>query len=165
MSLITVSQLKEICPVHNNVANEKLEAPILLFQETAIRDVLGTKLYDHLIANTSSTTPPYSTLISNYIKAALAWGAFSISFYELHYQFSQNGINVHRTENTEPVDAGTLKVIAEDYKGKAQFYLDRLIAHLKAKYTLYPKYTEATTDCEDRIPDIEVGVTGGLFLD
>lgn len=163
--LITVAQIKAIAPVHQNVEDSKLVPPITFYQETEIKSALGSKLYDDVVAHPAQTTPAdYVALIADYIKPALIWGAFSHGFYELHYQFSQKGIMVSKDQFSEPVEPGVLKQIQEDYKGKAQYYMNRLIDHLKAKASQYPKYSESPTDCEDKMPKKDVPTTGGLFI-
>lgn len=161
--IITAEYLKSICPIHQNVENSKLDPAIMLAQETAIIDVLGTALYNDVIANPSATN---NVALLVYLKPALAWTAFCESFYELHYKFSQKGIVKHTGTNEESVDHATLKSIQQEYKGKADFYLQRLTNYLIANAsTTFPLYLSPGNSFDTVHPSTDSNVSGGLFLD
>ena len=162
MSLITVETLKELCPIQENVESGKLQPAIDRVQETTIYDALGKALYDDVVASPGGSDN--AALIATYIKPALAWAAFTDAFYELHYRFSQQGVQVSRGDQYEAVSSGVLKGLQEDYKGKAQYYVNRLIKHLcdDATTSYLPLYL--TGDSDD-LGKKEIEMTGGMFLE
>lgn len=162
--LISEAYLKDATVVNENVDVKVIRSNIKLAQDLYIRPALGTRLYDQLLTEVqgNTLTAANDTLLTDYVKPALK---FFVQFElgrDLVFKWMNKGIASKNSDNAVSVDLETLKQIREEYKDKAENYLQDLILFIKANVTDYPLYT-ANTEIDEKQP-IGNGYTSPIYL-
>lgn len=166
--LISPNIVFEDSQVQSNVDPKLLRNTILDIQRLVVLDLLGTNLYNDLLAkiqidNTLVTFPDYKKLLDEYITPVFIKNIEGELAYELNYKFFNKSVGTQNADNLEPADLSELKVITDRAFNKAAKYATKLTAYLVANPTLYPKYLEIVGGVDTVIPTID-SYTNGLYL-
>src|SRR5210317_1075018 len=142
---ISTQYLRDNSPINENVDPKLLKAAIKEAQEIYIRDVIGSGIYDELQdqAYNGTLTADNTTLLDSYIAPCLKYYTLVESMMPLTFKFLNKTVASRNSENATPVTTDELTMIEKRYRDKAEYYADRLRAHLKEypeKYPLYLNY-------------------------
>lgn len=146
--------------LNGNVDRDEFLQFVEIAQDTHIKNFLGSDLFnkinDDIVASTLAS--PYTTLVSNYVKAMtihwamveyLPWAAYSVD---------NRGVFKHVSENGETVSKEEVDFLIEKQRGIAQGYTDDFIRYMIYNQSSYPEYTSNSN--EDKHPDTDVNLTG-----
>jgi hypothetical protein len=167
--LISEGKLKSYTSINKNVDMDVLKAEIQIAQDIDLQTILGTKFYNHLLSQVSSTGNTFNadetTLVNDYIQPYLIQQAFYQSLNSIAFRQMNRGVVTGEMENATSVDIDTLKYLRSVQKQRADFYMTRLQDYLLIGYgqNRFPDYlTQSTID--GMIPDRSQKYNNGIFL-
>ena len=156
--LISETKLKQYTNINKNVDMDVLRAEIQIAQDTELQPLLGTKFYEHLLDQVSSTgntfTNDEETLVTSYIQPFLIQVSYFNSIPHLHYRTMNRSIVEGQMESASPVDLETMKYLRTVQKQRSDFYKMRLQDYLITGrgQNLFPDYLSTST-IDGMIPD------------
>jgi hypothetical protein len=167
--LISELKLKNFTNINKNVDMDVLKAEVQVAQDIDLQTILGTKFYNHLCSQVSSTGNTFNndekTLVDNYIQPFLIQQAYFQCIPHLMYRTMNRGIVEGIMENATSVDIETMKYLRTIQKQRADFYMTRLQDYLLIGYgqNRFPDYlTQSSID--GMIPDRSQKYNNGIFL-
>lgn len=162
---ISEQYLKDSSYIDENVDIKLLRNSILETQEMRIRGIIGTALYDELAtqitANTKTTLN--NTLLDSYIKPALKYWVLLDSALILTFKVMNKSIVKRTAENTETINITDLDRLMDFFKGRAEYYSERITKYLIENENSYPLYTDAGNGVDTEYPKMN-NYTQGLYL-
>lgn len=163
---ITEKQLKDASLINENVSMVKLRPMVIMCQEMHIQPIIGSDLYKELqtqiIGNT--LTQENEDLLSDYIQPCLQmWVQME---FPMAFGFQLRNKNVERgtDQNSTQASVGELQRLIDYYKGKAEWYAERITRFILANLNDYPAYQTPTSDIDTIYPNRR-NYTSGLVLD
>lgn len=167
--LISETKLKAFTNINKNVDMDVLKAEIQISQDIDLQTILGTKFYNHLLSQVTSTGNTFNadetTLVNDYIAPYLIQQAYFSAIPHIHYRTMNRGIVEGTMENATSVDFETMKYLRTIQKQRADFYMTRLQDYLLIGrgQNKFPQYvTQSTID--GMIPDRSQKYNNGIFL-
>jgi hypothetical protein len=167
--LISEVKLKAFTNINKNVDIDVLKAEIQIAQDIDLQTILGTKFYDHLLNQVSSTGNTFNndekTLVDDYIQPFLIQQAYFQAMPNLQFRTMNRGIVEGQMENATSVDLDTFKYLRNIQKSRADFYMNRLMDYLLIGkgQNKFPQYTTQST-IDGMIPDRTQKYNPGIFL-
>lgn len=143
--LIQPKDIIAFTPIEN-VADDRLIPMIALAQEKYIRNDLGKRLYDEIIAGLTANTETANNRILrvDYIKPALIWLAL-VEFVQYNrFRIDDKGSYIVSAENSSAMDDKQTQKYIREVRINAQTYVEQLIDYLCYNSTLYPNYYRTT---------------------
>ena len=111
-----------------------LKAEVQIAQDIHLQTLLGTKFYDHLLSQVSSTGNTFNanelTLVNDYISPYLIQKAYAEAIPHLHYRTMNRAIVQGEMESATAVDTDTMKYLRSIQNQRADFYMTRLQDYL-----------------------------------
>lgn len=167
--LISEVKLKNFTNINKNVDMDVLKAEVQIAQDIDLQTVIGTKFYEHLMSQVSSTGNTFNAdekkLIDDYIAPFLIQTAYFNAIPQIHYRTMNRGIVQGQMENATSVDIETMKYLRSIQKQRADFYLTRLQDYLLIGkgQNKFPDYlTQSSID--GMIPDRTTKYNNGIYL-
>jgi hypothetical protein len=160
---ISVDTIKDRTGLHNNVDEKLVNPEILASQDMYILPALGSALYDRLQTgiqlNNLSVTE--TSLLDTYITPTLVYYVMSELPMGLSYQFYNKGMIRKSGEGQENPSAAEMIDVADRYKGRAEFYKQRLVKYLKQESgnNTFPLYNNPGSGVDTIVPDNEAYTT------
>jgi len=155
--------LKERTVVSAHVDTKLLNQAIWDVQERVMQPILGTTLYNRLVAgiDAEDLTAEETTLLEDYLTNAMLFYVIAELPYMLGYKFHNKNVLKKTAENAEAASMSELADVMKYYMNKAEFYEQRAIVFLKEQYKLgiFPEYAE----CYDMPPN-QSGYRCGIVL-
>ena len=167
--LISEVKLKNFTNINKNCDTDVLKAEVQIAQDIDLQTILGTKFYNHLLSQVSSTGNTFNanetTLVNDYIQPFLIQQAYFQSIPHLAYRTMNRGIVDGVMENATSVDIGTMQYLRNIQKQRADFYMTRLQDYLLIGkgQNLFPDYTSQSTR-DGMIPDRSQKYNNGIYL-
>jgi hypothetical protein len=167
--LISEVRLKNFTNINKNVDMDVLKAEIQIAQDIDLQTILGTKFYNHLLSQVSSTGNTFNaaetTLVNEYIQPFLTQQAYFQCIPQLMYRTMNRGIVEGTMENAASVDIETMKYLRTIQKQRADFYMTRLQDYLLIGrgQNQFPDYVSQST-IDGMIPDRSQKYNNGIFL-
>lgn len=167
--LISEIKLKNFTNINKNVDMDVLKAEVQIAQDIDLQTLLGTKFYNHLLSQVSSTgntfTPAETTLVNDYIQPFLLQQSYFQAIPHLMYRTMNNGITQGTMENATSVDIGTMQYLRNIQKQRADFYMTRLQDYLLIGKgsNVFPDYVSQSTR-DGMIPDRSQKYNNGIYL-
>lgn len=154
---ISVNDIKQRTGLTANV-EEKLVLPeIYTAQDMYILPALGTALYERLLAGivANNLSNVEQLLIDTYITPSLVFYVMAELPMGLSYQFYNKGVIRKTDANASEPSAQELIEVSDKYRGRAEFYKDRLVRYLKEESgkNTYPQYNTPGDRYDTVIPD------------
>jgi hypothetical protein len=146
-----------------------LKAEIQIAQDIDLQTILGTKFYNHLLAQVSATGNTFNAdeliLVNDYIAPFLIQTSYFNAIPHIHYRTMNRGIVEGTMENATSVDIETMKYLRTIQKQRADFYMTRLMDYLLIGkgQNKFPDYTSQST-IDGMIPDRTQKYNNGIFL-
>ena len=124
---ITPQELSETTIIGGNVDIDKYTMNIENVQETVIEPLLGTELYDKIIADITgaSLTGDYLTLFNDYIKPITKNEACSEYVTVSGFTIANGGAFKHAPENAEIMDKDEKALVSTIYSSRADMHTQR----------------------------------------
>ena len=167
--LISEIKLKNFTNINKNVDMDVLKAEIQIAQDIDLQTILGTKFYEHLLSQVSSTGNTFNSdetkLVNDYIQPFLIQQAYFQAMPNLQFRTMNRGIVEGQMENATSVDIETFKYLRNIQKSRADFYMTRLQDYLLIGKgaNKFPDYVSQSTK-DGMIPDRSQKYNAGIFL-
>lgn len=164
--LIKNDQLTNGSPLGGNIDVDKYGFVILETQVFVIEPILGTKLYNKIVADFEADTilGVYETLLLKYIQPIIisTVSAEYISMAGIHV--ANAGLYKYNPENTESVSSKEREFLAQKQRAKADIYIERLQRFLFDGANDIEEYDAAQDNNFDVKPDRDLNTYGGWRL-
>jgi len=145
--IITTSEVKTLAVVNSNLDTAYIDQYILMTQRKYIRPFLGTDYYDEILDqldDTSTLTADNSTLITSYIKPALAHYVVYESLPQVRNQIAKGGVFNNLSETSDIASGQDYGRLRDDYLIKAETFIKEIDLYIKDQQdvdgTKYPLY-------------------------
>jgi hypothetical protein len=141
--LVSDIMIKDRTTIHGNIDPKLIYPHIKLAQDKFIEPLLGTALFDKMLADivANTVTGEYKTLLDRYIVDTLMYYVLAELPVPLSFQFWNKGVVRKQGEDTETPTMEELVSIANTYKNNAEFYAGRLTKYLRQNApTKFPEY-------------------------
>ena len=147
--------VKENTVLHYNVDDGYLKPLIDSIQNTFIRPILGSALFDEILnqIKTNTVTALNETLIKEYMRDALKWEVCHKYTRIGTYKLRNKGAGTHSGDGFNPLDESELVVAKNIYKDNADFYRRKLKLYLKQNENSYPLYKTPPSGVDVVYPD------------
>lgn len=145
-SFISEQYIKDNSVINANVDPALLRPTIRDAQETYILPILGTNLYNTLMAMVSGAptvtlTGNYGVLLHDYVQPCLLWYTIAESTIPIAYRITNKDIVRKTSPNSTPGDLNEVLNVKDWAFNKAQLRADRLVKYLmQYASTLYSEY-------------------------
>jgi hypothetical protein len=158
---IQPSEITQTTVLGGNVDIDKYQFCIYDTQITFIEPLLGTELYDKIIADVTATTiaGDYLTLYNEYVKPITKNEALAKYIEVSSYMLDNGGLFKHQPDNAEIVDKDEAQFLAGKYHAIAQMYVQRF-----EKWICKNPLTEYKTSQDDVNASKYMKATGGLYF-
>lgn len=137
--------LKDHTALDENIDMKKIRPTIYQCQLQYIEALLGTQLYDDLIAKGIAGTLAGDDLIlvNNYIADCLTyWCMYELQI-PLLFNFRNKSTATNNSEWSSPISTKELDRIESRFKHKAEYFGRKVELYLLANATLYPLYMKS----------------------
>lgn len=166
--MLSVDVLKDRTAIHDNIDEKQIYPEIKMAQDMYILPILGTALFNKIIDDidtTGTTTGSYKTLLDDYILDTLMYFVLSALPEALSFQFWNKGVVRKQGDSTELPSMSELLDLSNRYKGKAEWYAERLTLYLKqtATSSVLPEYLSPGSQIDTIIPE-NSGFTMPIYL-
>jgi len=164
--LITAQEIREATPMGGNVDSDKFINFIDDVQVFKLEPILGTKLYDKIVADFVADTLAglYLQMFNDYIKPVLWHGVFAEYVKLGSFIVGNGGTYRHVAQDAELASAEDLGYLAKSAQSKADSYGDRLIRFLCDQKNNIPEYTYAQDNNYDIEPKNALQTISGWHL-
>ena len=151
--LITTQDIPKFTALNGNTDVDKFVQFALIAQDIHIQNYTGTNLLDKILADITAGTlaGDYLNLVNNHLKKMLIHFAMVEYLPFAAYTIANKGVYKHGTENGETVEKNEVDYLVEKERQIAQHYTDRFIDYMCNNSSLFPEYSNNTSD--DMNPD------------
>lgn len=165
--LISQSEVKASSHIDENVDDKILAVAIQYAQEEYTKAILGTALYDEIVAQiiAGTLTASNTTLRNSYIKKALLWWVIYEATDELHTKYTNKSVMQKKSDNSEPVDLNTILALKSKYRNRAERMDQKTIDYLRENSTTFPLYGSPGTGSDTIHPKSSTYNTGWYLGD
>ena len=163
--LITADYYKRNSVVNLNVDENMIHPQIIKAQNLNIERVLGTNLFDALLAEVESgtVTARMVTLLEDYIQPALVeWVTYAGLLY-FNYKITNKAVVKKSSDNSEASDLNEINFLRSDIRDDAEYLTDRLVKFLCSNEATYPEYSTGNSEDDDIHPS-KKSFFGGIYL-
>jgi hypothetical protein len=167
--LISETKLKSFTNINKNVDMDLLKAEIKIAQDIDLQTALGTKFYNHLCNQVTSSGNTFNanelTLVNDYIAPFLIHAAYHTAIPHIHYRTMNRGIMEGEAESARGVDIETIKYLRNVQRQRADFYQQRMLDWLMtgAGQNLFPDWNN-TSSYDGMVPDKTAKYNAGIVL-
>lgn len=163
--LILPSVVKDRMSLHTNVDDKLIWPEIKAAQDMRIRPLLGSVLFDKMMADITAGTlaGEYLKIMDNYIVDAICNYVMAELPEGLNYQFWNKGVATKTTDNSTAPSMSEMYSIVSKYKKRAEHYANSCRLYVVQNLKLFPEYY-ATGGVDKVTPDRAV-YTSPIYLD
>ena len=124
---ITPLELTQNTIISGNVDVDKYAYVTAWAQVTCIEPMLGTELYDYIVAGATADTLTglYLELYTEFVKPVTKLMAASKYIHQSPYTLDNGGFYKHTSANAETVEKDEVEMISNDYASFGQVYIQR----------------------------------------
>ena len=157
---ITPDELAKTTILGGNVDRDKYTFSILNVQITVIERLLGTYLYNKIVADIENNTLTglYATLYNDYVKPITKYESCAEYIEVASFMLNNGGLFRHTADNSETVSKDDTYNLSQKYHGLAQMYVERFEKWI-CKNPL-PEYKI----CQDEVNAGKIKNTSGWYL-
>lgn len=162
--LITDVDLTKGSPMGGNIDIDKYRSVIKETQVFVIEPILGTKLYDKILADFDADTlaGDYLELHEEYIKPIIINHVAGEYITIAGFSVDNAGIFRRNPQDTQPATKEEIDFLSNKQKAKADVYIERMQRYLCDKDIA--EYTAPQDENYDQKPDHDLTTFGGLRL-
>lgn len=141
--LISQQYLKDQSLISDNVDFKIITPVIRVVQEVDIQQLLGTNLYNKIIADVVANTLAgvYKTLVDDYVLPAMVYYIQARIPYALHVRFVNKGLVTKTGQDSQPVSENMFNKVIDEYKNTAQALGEIMVNHIKGNLSSFPQYS------------------------
>ena len=148
--LISEQKIKSFSQINKLVDSDLLKSEIQVAQDTQLQGILGSRFYNHLLDQVSSTGNTFNadetTLVNDYIQPFLIQESYYQSIPSLHIRTLNRGLEIGTSEFGNGVDVETMKYMRSIQKQRSDFYKMRLQDYLitgrgQGRFPQYDQYS------------------------
>ena len=165
--LITSQEIRLNTPMGGTVDSDKFINFINDVQVMVLEPVLGTKLYDKILADFEADTLEglYLQMFTDYIKPVL-WHSVFAEYVKIGSIIVGNGgMYKHVAQDAEAATMDDINYVAKNAQSKADTYIDRLIRFLCDQDANIPEYTLNQDNDYDIDPVRALQTISGWYLE
>lgn len=160
--LISAKIIKDRTTVHGNLDDSLILPDIKFAQDSCIKPVLGTALYDKLqsIVGDNTIADPvnvdYKLLLDEYLIDALIYFTLAELPVGISYQFWNKGVVRKQGQDTEVPTMAELVDISNRFKNRAEYYANRMklfIIDQNSRLSKYQEYTHPGSQVDTITPE------------
>ena len=161
---ISEDRLKTTTALNYNIDTEYLLPFVKTAQDKHLQAILGTQLYDKLIAEiTAGTTAgAYLTLLNDYIQDALVHYSIMEALPFISFKIANGSITQKNSENGTAATKDEVDWLISKERDSAEFYGQRIIEYLIYNSSSFPEYS---TNSNDDISPIGNAFNPGIKID
>jgi|TARA_R110000822_G_scaffold154236_2_gene293821 hypothetical protein len=144
---ISETRLRQFTDMNNNLSSELIKNAIREAQDIQIQRILGTKLYNRLIAGVDAAdlTTNETALLNDYIADALIYWSYYYSLDAIYLRPRNNGLaRPDGGENSVDADLIYYDRKRNTVRKKAEWYSELLATYLQEENALFPELNEST---------------------
>tara|TARA_R110000782_G_scaffold69208_1_gene139237 strand:+ start:379 stop:960 length:582 start_codon:yes stop_codon:yes gene_type:complete len=141
--LISEAKLKAFTDINNNLDPSLIKSTTREAQIIHITRLLGTQLYDKIIADVDAgtLTGNYKSLVEDYVQDSLLYWAYYESLEAIYLRPRNNGLlQPQGGDNALSVDMLIYDKKRRSVKNKAEYFSERLVDYLCFNSSLFPEY-------------------------
>ena len=156
--IVSPAFVKENTVLHYNVDDGYLKPLIDSIQNTFVRPILGSALFDEIQnqIKLNAVTALNETLIKEYLRDALKWEVCHKYTRIGTYKLNNKGAGTHSGDNFSPLSQQELVTAKSIFKDNADFYRKKLKLYLKANENDYPLYKTPPNGTDVVHPETDV---------
>lgn len=156
--IVSPAFVKENTVLHYNVDDGYLKPLIDSIQNTFVRPILGSALFDEIQSQIklNTVTALNETLIKEYLRDALKWEVCHKYTRIGTYKLNNKGAGTHSGDNFSPLSQQELVTAKSIFKDNADFYRKKLKLYLKENEDDYPLYKTPPSGLDVVQPEIDV---------
>ena len=126
----------------------------MLAQNVHIEAVVGTKLYNSIIADieADTLTGVDKDLVDNYLQPALVQWSLYEALPFINYKLTNKSIATKNSDNSDPVQLDELHYLRTNVRDVAEYMSERATKFLKNNTDLYPLFLE-NYECDEIKPN------------
>jgi hypothetical protein len=162
--LVTSQEIVENTPMGGNVDIDKYRPLINDVQVLILEPILGTALYDKILADfdASALAGDYLTMYNDYI-VQVVWHSVFAEYLKVGSIWVKNGgVYKHLSDDSESVSQSEVGALAKAYQSKADSYIERLERFLCDKNIA--EYDDSQPEDYDLDPKRNLRTIGGLYF-
>jgi hypothetical protein len=156
--IISEANLRQFTDINNNVDSELLKNAIREAQDIELQRVLGTKLYQKILADiaTGTLSGNYEVLVLDWVQNALLYEAYYYALEDIYLRPRNNGLLIPQGgENSAAADGTWYNRKRQSVENKKQFYEERLTNYLIQKQGNFPELN-GNVELQQMYPDFGV---------
>lgn len=159
--MIIADDVRAICLPNKTFDIAKFDPHITPAEIQHIKPFLGKDFYAAIVTQykANTLTAVNQTLITNYLKPALAWFTFAKASIFMHVETRNGGFYVNASEFSQGATDKQRADIVTTILQNAEAILDEAKEYIEDNFTDYPLYYASENI------DNNVQITGGLILD
>lgn len=159
--LVTPQEVAQKSALGGNIDIDKLNFTIEQIQKTVLEPLLGTLLFDKIIADfdASALAGDYLFLYQNFVKPILISQTAGEYIEVSSYSVDNGGIYRHQAENEEVPSRQDIEFFANKYRGYAQTDIERFY-----KWICKNPLPEYKTHQDEVNAQKDVRIMGGLYF-
>ena len=163
---IDENYIKRTNSIDESVDNKLIEPGIEKSQETYIKELIGTALYNELQDEIEAETVSAANviLLNDYIAPCLSKYVYYEIVPKLMYKVENISIVKRRTDTAEPIDFKEVNFIRQIAKDDAEYYGTKLSKFLCANQGTYPLYNNPGTAMDTVHPKKTDSFTTSIYL-
>ena len=138
--LITVSTVKALTTIEENVDDTLISKCITTAQIVNLQPLLGEVLYKKLMLDFPNYTGLYKVLVDDYITPTLSYWTFYQSLMAINYRITNKSVMTKNSDNSNPVDLRTIEYLMNNASNNASFQSNRMIDFIKRNSHDIPEY-------------------------
>lgn len=169
--LINEDYIKKNSEIQTDILIKKVARSIWISQNTFVKDICGTALYNVVYNAYSGGTiaNEYLTLLEDYIQPALLEFAMYKSIPFIAYALTNKGVSQKESDNETPLDLEQIKFLQNQYYESAMQLKDSCRDYLREQYCNQGKFPEYGNEYNTAIDAIksdksEGGGYCGIYL-
>jgi hypothetical protein len=146
--------IKDNTSLDENIDMKKIRPTIWQSQIQYIQNLLGTLLYEDLLAKIQAGTLAGDdlTLVDDYIADCLTyWCLYELQI-PLLFNFRNKSTATNNSDYSQPISTKEMERIENRFKHKAEFFSKRITLYLEANPNLYPLYMKSN-DIDELLPE------------
>ena len=149
-----VDYLRDNTVINGDVDSELLEPFILLAQNVHIEAIVGTKLYNDIVAAIEGSTlaGDNKVLMDSYLQPALLQWAMYEALPFINYRLTNKAISTKNSDNSDAVALDELHYLRTNVRDNAEYMSERATKFLKANTDIYPLFLD-NTECDEIKPN------------
>lgn len=141
---ISETFLKDNSMINDNVDFKNLRSTIITAQDIHLEAILGTALYEDLVAKGIANTfnADELVLIRKYIQKVMIWYTIMESTPEFKLKYMNKGIMIKSSDNSQSGTQEDIRFLESRAKIKSEIYAEKLTKYLLNNNSKFPKYDE-----------------------